>query len=56
MGTEIIERENLLRAQVEGLTVQIDRGRVNEQVAQITDSDYFRDLKARADELRRRER
>ncbi len=55
MGTEIIDRERRLREQVERLTIQIDRSRVSEQVAQITESEYFQDLRARAAELRRRD-
>ena len=56
MGTEIVERERRLREQVERLTVEIDRTRVNEQVAEITESEYFQDLRARAAELRKRDR
>ncbi len=55
MGTEIIDRERRLREQVERLTIEIDRSRVSEQVAQITESEYFQELRARADELRRRD-
>lgn len=52
MGTEIVERERRLRDQVARLTVQIDRARVEEAVADITESEYFARIKERADELR----
>lgn len=53
MGIEIMERERRLRQQVEQLTVQIDRARVAEEVEAITDTEYFQQLKARSEELRR---
>ncbi len=55
MGTEVVEREARLREQVKQLTVQIDRSRVDSEVEQITESEYFQRLKAQADELRRRD-
>lgn len=55
MGAEIVERERRLREQVEQLTVRIDRQKVDEQVQEITESDYFQRLKSRSDELRRRD-
>lgn len=55
MGTEIVERERRLRAQVEELTVRIDRDKVEQEVQEITETDYFQRLKARADELRGRD-
>lgn len=56
MGAEVIERERRLREQVARLTVTIDRGRVEREVGEITDSDFFRDLQSRAREMRRRDR
>lgn len=55
MGTEVVEREARLREQVQQLTVQIDRSRVDSEVEQITESEYFQRLKAQADELRHRD-
>ena len=52
MGAEIVERERRLREQVARLTVEIDRTRVEEAVADITESEYFARIKERADELR----
>jgi methyl-accepting chemotaxis protein WspA len=56
MAVEVAERERRLRDQVERLTVQIDRAKVAEEVQEITESDYFQSLKARSEELRRRDR
>lgn len=54
MGREVIEREQSLREQVERLTVQIDRSRVDADVSQITETEQFRRLREQAEELRRR--
>ena len=48
MGVEVAARERRLRAQVEQLVIAIDEERKAAQVAEITESDYFRELKARA--------
>ena len=56
MGTEIVERERRLRAQVASLTVEIDRRRVERDVGEIVETDFFRDLQTRAAEMRRRDR
>ena len=55
MGTEVLERERRLREQVERLSVSIDRKRVERDVGEITESDFFRDLQSRAREMRRRD-
>ena len=47
MGIEVAARERRLRDQVEQLTIAIDERKKAEQVAEITDSDYFRDLQER---------
>jgi hypothetical protein len=54
MGAEVVERERKLREQVTKLTVVIDRQKVAEEAGAITDSDYFKELKQRASELRER--
>lgn len=56
MGTEIVERERRLREQVASLTVEIDRARVERDVDEIVETDFFRDLQTRAAEMRRRDR
>src|SRR5262245_9863808 len=48
MGVEVAARERRLRAQVAQLVVAIDEDRKAAQVAEITESDYFQKLKARA--------
>lgn len=52
MGTEIVERERTLREQVAMLRVEIDRSRVDEQVSEITETEYFQRLRDQADKLR----
>lgn len=51
MGIEVAARERRLRDQVEQLTIAIDERKKAEQVAAITDSDYFRDLQERVNGL-----
>ncbi len=53
MAGEVRAREERLRAQVAELRIEIDEARQARQVAEITDSDYFRSLRDRAAELRR---
>jgi CheY-like chemotaxis protein len=48
MGVEVAARERRLRDQVEQLVIAIDEDRKAAQVAEITESDYFQKLKARA--------
>jgi hypothetical protein len=47
-------REERLRRQIRELHVTIDEARREKQVAEITETDYFRELERRARELRRR--
>ena len=51
MGVEVAARERRLRDQVEQLVIAIDEERKAAQVAEITESDYFQKLKARAKAL-----
>ena len=53
MADEVRAREARLRAEVRGLRIEIDASRQSAKVAEITGSDYFKDLRARAGELRR---
>ena len=53
MADEVRAREARLQAEVRELRIEIDATRQSRKVAEITDSDYFRDLRARAGELRR---
>jgi DNA-binding response OmpR family regulator len=51
MAGEVAARERKLRDQVEQLVIAIDEERKAAQVAEITESDYFQKLKARARSL-----
>ncbi len=53
MAREVIAREARLREEVRELRIEIDQARQARQVAEITDSDFFRDLRGRAADLRR---
>jgi CheY-like chemotaxis protein len=53
MAGEVAAREDRLRAEVRELRIEIDGARQARQVAEITDTDYFRSLRGRAAELRR---
>jgi CheY-like chemotaxis protein len=53
MAGEVRAREERLRAEVRDLRIEIDEARQTRQVAEITDTDYFRALRGRAAELRR---
>lgn len=52
MAREVYEREQRLKAQVQQLRIEIDEARAARQVAEITDTDYFRDLQEKASKLR----
>ena len=53
MAREVRAREERLRAEVRELRIEIDHGRQARQVAEITETDFFRDLRVRAGDLRR---
>jgi CheY-like chemotaxis protein len=52
MAREVVERERRLKAQVQQLRIEIDEAKTARQVAEITDTDYFRDLQEKASRLR----
>ena len=54
MAAEVYAREQRLRQQVQELRIQIDEAKKDRQVAEITESDYFKDLQKKAKELRKR--
>jgi GAF domain-containing protein len=54
MAREIQAREARLRQQVAELRIEIDQARRSQQVAEITESDFFLDLEAKARALRAR--
>lgn len=53
MAREVRAREERLQAQVRELKIEIDEARQAKSVAEITDTDYFKNLRARASDLRR---
>ncbi len=52
MAREVHERENRLKQQVQELRIEIDEVKKARQVAEITETDYFRDLSEKAQRLR----
>jgi DNA-binding response OmpR family regulator len=52
MAREVAAREQALRRQVRELRIEIDESKAARQVAEITETDYFRDLQRKADALR----
>ena len=53
MAREVRSREARLRDEVRELRIEIDHVRQAQQVAEITESDFFKDLRSRADGLRK---
>ena len=53
MAREVQAREERLRAEVRELRIEIDHAREARQVAEITETEFFRDLRNRAGDLRR---
>ena len=52
MAVEVQAREKKLKKQVEELRIEIDTVKRKKQVAEITETDFFRDLQAKAREQR----
>ena len=53
MADEVRAREERLRAEVRELRIEIDDARQTRRVAEITQTDYFRELRSRAGDLRK---
>jgi DNA repair ATPase RecN len=53
MASEVRAREERLHQQVRELKIEIDEGRQERKVAEITGTEYFKDLRNRAEELRK---
>lgn len=51
---QVRQREEALKAQIRELRVEIDESRLEEQVEEITSSDYFQNLQANAAKMRKR--
>lgn len=56
MARQVIHREESLRREVESLRIQIDEAKRERQVAEITETEYFQELRKKARELRVREK
>ena len=56
MGSEVKSRELTLKRQVKELEIRIDEARRQREVAQIVESDVFKELQAKAEEMRARHR
>ena len=54
MAEEVRVREQRLREEVHQLRIEIDEAHAERQVAELTETDYFRDLERKVDELRLR--
>ncbi len=54
MVREVYAREESLKRQVAELRIEIDEAKKTQQVAEITDTDYFQQLQRKAQSLRRR--
>ena len=52
MAREVVDRERRLKAQVQQLRIEIDEARAARNVAEITDTDFFRNLQEKASKLR----
>jgi two-component system cell cycle response regulator len=52
MAREVLAREDRLRRQVQELRIEIDEARQTTKVAEITESDYFKQLLRQSDQLR----
>jgi hypothetical protein len=53
---EVQRREEKLKREIEELRIEIDQAKRAQRVQEITETNYFRDLQTRAEELRERKR
>ena len=54
MATQVKQREDALRREIAELKIEIDQSKRKKQVDEITGSDYFQDIQAKAKSLRRK--
>jgi hypothetical protein len=52
MAREVHAREQRLKQQVQELRIEVDKARQRQQVSKITGTDYFRELRGKASDLR----
>lgn len=50
---QVIERERILKAQINALRIEIDEVKRAQQVAEVTETDYFRGLQQQAQQIRK---
>ena len=55
MAAQVQKREEALRAEIAELRIEIDEGKKARQVGEIVESEYFQNLRAQAQKLRRRQ-
>jgi DNA-binding response OmpR family regulator len=53
MAREVYAREQRLKRQVQELRIELDEAKQAQKVAEITDTEYFRDLLSQADDIKR---
>ena len=53
MAREVYARQHTPSKQVQALRIELNDVRQQDQVAEITETEYFRDLKSQADDLRK---
>lgn len=54
MASEVIQREQSLRTEVQQLRIEIDEAKRQRMVSEVTETDFFQDLQEKARTLRRR--
>lgn len=54
MVNEVLAREARLRQQIQALRIEIDQSRKQKEVDEIVESDYFKELQAKAKQIRKR--
>jgi hypothetical protein len=52
MAREVAAREEQLKQQIQILSIEIDQAKKARQVSEITDTEYFQQLRKKAKELR----
>lgn len=52
MAAEVVAREQKLKQQIQELKIEIDQSKQAQKVSEITDSEYFRNLRGQAQDLR----
>ena len=52
MAHEVAAREEQLKQQIQVLSIEIDQAKKARQVSEITDTEYFQELRKKAKELR----